>query len=112
MSEYEVKIGMTRIWTDGDKIVIQNPSGKHTVRTHVDKICGKGEFEKIKAAAYLESNDSYGKGGNPFARRYEMISGYIPPYLLDKIMEQKVNGLKEEDLINKYFKVDDEDTHT
>lgn len=110
MREYELRHGMTLMWTDGEKFIVSNPSGPQYVPTHVDTVCGLGEWEKVIKAAYLVEDERGGKGKNPNARNFQVVSGYVPKAMADKIT-MPFNGLSDEDaketetskLIGKYF---------
>lgn len=102
MSEVEYKQGMTVAWSDGEKLVIKNTSGPTHVKTNVDQIFGLGEFDKIHDARY--SLDIEVDKHNPFSKRYELVSGYIPQRVIDDLDEDK-----DEDLVSKYFNKDEDE---
>jgi len=79
----EYKQGMTEVWSDGEKITVNNKSGIKWVKTNIEQIFGIGEWEKIRLVAYTEIHHSKSKSNN--IRAYECISGYIPQRVIDDL---------------------------
>lgn len=100
----EYKQGMTRVWCDGEKIIIFNPTGNRHCEHNVDQIFGVGEWARILDVHYEENKPVTG-------RDYSIVSGYIPQRAIDdleldenKSREAGIPGISDEDLIKKYFK--------
>jgi hypothetical protein len=55
MGTVTYKQGMTTVWSDGEKVVIKNPSSFTHVEVNVDNIFGVGEFKKLWKVKYFES---------------------------------------------------------
>lgn len=70
MTEVSYKQGMTTAWSDGEKVVIKNPTGITHVKDNVEQIFGMGEFDELNDVQYMSEM----KNG----RFYEMVTGYIP----------------------------------
>jgi hypothetical protein len=92
MKSIEYKQGMTHVYCDADKVVITNRAGRSHVEANVDQIFGLGEFSKLKESASSEELKAF-RAPNPHAKKYEMVSSYIPQRALDDL------GIKK----NKYF---------
>jgi hypothetical protein len=93
------KQGSTEAWSDGDKIIITNPSGKKHLEYNVDQIFGLGEYAKIVEVNYsFEEERTF----NPHAKEIKIISGYIPQRVVDDLGLVKDKGVGE-DLISEYF---------
>jgi len=87
MKEVTYKQGMTEIWSDGEKITVNNKSGIKWVETNVDQVLGVGEWKKIQKVAYSELQHPKKSDGN-LARAYECVSGYIPQQIFDDLKEE------------------------
>ena len=83
MVEYEQ--GMTKVWSDGEKIVIHNRSGKKWVKDNVERIFGMGEWDKIHSVAYTEVNQIK---TTHVKANYECVSGYIPQRVINDLASQ------------------------
>lgn len=70
MAVVEYKQGMTKIWSDGEKLTITNPVGRAHIKTNLDALFGLGVYEKLREVAYLEVC--------PQNRNYELVTGFIP----------------------------------
>jgi len=95
--EVTYKQGMTTVWTDGEKIIIKNPTGFTHVKANVENIFGMGEYDKI-ADTHYTMDEGVGRL-NTVAREWKMVGGYIPQRALDDLEAQG----KDESLIDKYF---------
>jgi len=102
MGQVTYKQGMTTVWSDGEKVVIRNPSGSTHVKTNVEQIFGMGEFDKLWDVKYFEEFKT--NAGNPHSKRYNLTSGYIPERIKIDLQEQSLPGIEEKDLIKEYFK--------
>ena len=74
----EYRQGSTRVWCDGEKIVIKNFVGPKYVPANIDHLFGEGEYHQIFKAKYVERRT---KATNEF----ELVSGYIPKRILDDL---------------------------
>ena len=90
MKEVNYKQGRTKVWSDGDKIVVRNPSDKRHCLQNVDQIFGVGQWKRILDVAYTVVDEKY---------NYEVISPYIPDRVLKDLEIEE-----DESLIGKYFK--------
>jgi len=95
--EYEQ--GMTKVWTDGEKLVVTNRAGKTHVKANVEQIFGMGEWDKIYKHKYLEESKQ-NPGGNPYSKTYTCISPYIPQRA-EEDLELEMNS--DENIMGKYF---------
>jgi hypothetical protein len=84
MKNVEYKQGMTHVYCDVDKVVVTNRAGRSHVEANVDQIFGMGEFKKLQTHASSEELKSF-KAPNPHAKKYEMISSYIPKRAADDL---------------------------
>lgn len=73
MNEIEYKQGMTTIWSDGDKVIVKNPTGDKHVKANIEWVFGVGEFEKMVEVEYASEMENN--------RFYSMSTGYIPKKL-------------------------------
>lgn len=94
--------GMTKVWSDGEKIKITNTATNVYVKDNVERIFGMGEWDKIYKAKYYEVKEK--SPINPMSYTYELLSGYIPERVAKDLFEQSLPGIQEEDLVGKYFK--------
>jgi hypothetical protein len=101
MTQITYKQGMTTVWSDGEKIIIKNPSSFTHVKDNVEQIFGMGEFDKIKEVKYSEELTN---NFNPHSKTYELISGYIPNRIKIDLQEKSLPGIKDEDITEEYFK--------
>ena len=85
MSKVKYTQGMTEVWSDGEKITVENAAGIKHVRYNVEQIFGMGEWDKIKDVAYMETDYAYDHK-NP-SNGYECVSGYIPQRVIDDLEE-------------------------
>lgn len=102
MKKVKYEQGMTKVWSDGEKVVITNPSSMQHVEENVDRIFGVGEYQKIYHVKY--SHEESIARVNKHARENVIISGYIPQRVIDDLGEQSLPGNKGADLVEKYFK--------
>jgi hypothetical protein len=75
--------GMTRVWSDGEKIIIKNKSGIKWVKDNIEQIFGMGEWDKIVGVAYSEYEHPKKKDSR--IRAYECVSGYIPSRVVEEL---------------------------
>jgi hypothetical protein len=95
MKKVNYKQGQTAVWSDGEKLVITNPSGKTHIEANVDRIFGMGEFKKMASVQYSESIE---RGRiNPLAKFIEISTGYIPERVKKDLAAQSLPGLTSED---------------
>ena len=87
MNEVNYEQGMTKVWSDGEKIVVTNTSGIKHVEYNVEQIFGMGEWYKIQNVAYSQVNEKARNVNFP-VRTYERVSGYIPQRVIDDLAEQ------------------------
>ena len=92
MKIVEYKQGETKVWCDGEKIIIKNPTGAKHVEANIDQIFGMGEFKKIHLVKYTEEYDK-----KKFRAPYELTSGYIPVRAQKDLKDKGYPGLKEKD---------------
>ena len=87
----EYRHGMTKVWSDGEKVVITNETGNTAhVATNIDQIFGLGTYAEMREFSYVENRE-------PSGRNYTLITGIVP----DKVK----NDLKDDnEQLNKYFK--------
>lgn len=76
MNEIAYQQGNTKVWSDGEKLVITNNSSDSHLETNVDEIFGVGEYQEILAVNYLYEIKP--NPGNIHSKKIEIISGYIP----------------------------------
>ena len=77
--------GMTKVWSDGEKIVVTNTSGVKHVEFNVDQIFGMGEWFKIHNVLYTESRPRRNLYSDKVP--YECVSGYIPQRVIDDLQD-------------------------
>lgn len=94
----EYKQGATTVWSDGEKVVIKNPNGKHYIKDNVERIFGLGEYDKLYNVKYSE--DVVRSKINPLAQAVEIVTGYIPQRV------KKDLGMKKDSDYTKFFKED------
>jgi hypothetical protein len=86
MNEVSYEKGMTKIWSDGEKIRVENDAGIKWVQQNVDDLLGKGEWYKIQKVMYMETDHArdrkYKHNG------YECLSGYIPAKVIADLAEE------------------------
>ena len=100
MTEVVYKQGMTTVWSDGEKIIVTNPSQRRHIKTNVEQIFGMGEYDKILEVKYSEEEKA-NPGPNPLSRTIEIVSGYIPERVKKDLLEQKLPGTKKSDFFDK-----------
>jgi hypothetical protein len=98
--EVEYKQGMTKAWSDGEKVVITNPNSPQHIKDNVEQIFGMGEYDKIRETEY--SYDVKLSSGNALAKHITITSGYIPQRVVDDLLDMKSNGISAKDLMSKY----------
>jgi hypothetical protein len=98
--EVEYKQGMTKAWSDGEKVVITNPNGPQWLEENVDRIFGMGEYAEIRKVEY--SYKVRQSPVNAMAKSITITSGYIPQRVLDDLLDMKSNGTSAKDLMSKY----------
>lgn len=101
MNEVNYKQGMTTVWSDGEKLVVKNNSGRQHIKANVEQIFGMGEYDKILEVKYFE--DSRRGKRNPHSRSIEIVSAYIPKRVKLDLEEKSLPGIKDTDLLGKYF---------
>jgi hypothetical protein len=77
--------GMTKVWSDGEKITVINEAGTRWLKDNVEQIFGMGEWAKIEQAIYFKVDHLRSPENN--IRKFECISGYIPQRVLEDIQE-------------------------
>ena len=94
MNEVKYSQGMTKVWSDGDKISVINESGIKFVKYNIEQIFGMGEWKKIHGAIYFEVDNL--KNHSNDIRTYECVSGYIPKRVVKDLKEtlNKENALE------------------
>jgi len=107
--EVNYKQGMTTVWSDGEKLVVRNNSGKKHVQTNVDHIFGLGTWDKVYDVKYTE--EEIRSRTNPMNKHYELVSPYIPTRVLEDLGMKKYSDYTEKqeesnpvDFVKKYFK--------
>jgi len=95
MSEVTYSQGMTNVWSDGEKITVNNKSGIKWVKDNVEQIFGMGEWDKIQKVAYSEYNEVPSK--NARVKTYECVSGYIPQRVLEDLKNLPEEELSDEE---------------
>lgn len=86
--------GQTKVWSDGEKVVITNSSGKKHIEHNFDQIFELGEFAKLYK---VKINESIKPGViNPLSKSVEIISNYVPKKVLE--------DLKGKSQVDKFFK--------
>jgi hypothetical protein len=100
MTEVTYKQGMTTVWSDGEKVVITNPSQRRHIKANVEQIFGMGEYDKLYAALYTES-ETINPGLNTLSKTIEITSGYIPERVTKDLLDKKTPGIKESDLFDR-----------
>jgi hypothetical protein len=98
MSEVKYSQGMTEVWSDGEKITINNAAGIKWVRDNIERIFGKGEWDKIKDVVYMETDYAY--DSKTPSNRYECVSGYIPQRVIDDLVEELPEDVKKENALD------------
>ena len=101
MNEVNYKQGMTTAWSDGEKLVIKNKSGRQHIKANIEQIFGMGEYDKILEVKYFE--DSRRGRINPHSRSIEIVSADIPKRVKLDLEKKSLPGIKDEDLMEKYF---------
>lgn len=91
MQEVNYKQGMTKVWSDGDKITVKTKGNKKHVLQNVEQIFGEGQWDRILDVAYSITDEKF---------NYAVVSPYIPQRVLDDL------GIDNDDkgLIDRYFK--------
>lgn len=98
MDKVTYKQGMTVVYVDKEKIVIENPTGPGHVKDNVEQIFGMGEYHKIFEVKLVEDKDKTN-------RNYTLISGYIPQRALDDLADiNEEPKSSASDLMKEYFK--------
>ena len=97
----EYKQGATVVWTDGEKLVVTNRTGKEHVKANVEEIFGVGSWEKIHKHKYSEETKQ-NPGGNPYSKTYTLISPIIPKRAVEDLNDPSELD-SEEDLVERYF---------
>lgn len=88
--------GMTIVWSDGEKITVNNRGGRKWVEDNVDQIFGLGEWKKIQKVAYVEYDHPPSRNKNNKVQAYECVSGYIPERVINDLKSKPIEGKEEE----------------
>lgn len=99
MQEVSYKQGMTIVWSDGEKLTLENKRGIRWVKDNIENIFGMGEWDKIHNAIYFEVDHI--KNPNNNIRTYECVSGYIPQRVIDDLVELDAEDQLPEDVEHK-----------
>jgi len=86
LQEISYKQGMTNVWSDGEKLTIENKAGTKWVKHNIENIFGIGEWDKIEIGIYFEVDHLKNRNNN--IRTYECVSGYIPQRVIDDLAEE------------------------
>lgn len=94
------KQGNTTVWSDGEKLVIKNKSGRQHIKNNIDSLFGEGEYDKIYKVKYYENSTP--SKTNKYAKHIEICSGYIPPAVKLDIQKESLPG-QSDTLLEEYF---------
>jgi len=94
--EVEYSQGMTKVWSDGEKITVKNKSGIKWIKINIEQIFGVGEWNKIQEVAYNEIH--HPKKPDKTVRAYECVSGYIPQRVFNDLTALPEDELSKEEI--------------
>ena len=94
MSEVNYKQGATSVWSDGEKVVVSNPTGAQHIKANIEQIFGVGEYDKLYDVKY---GYSVVQNRNPHSKTVEFSSGYIPKRVRVDMQIWGTPGTSEED---------------